>query len=212
NNNILITVNTVVFHQHFPRFFTFINLLSCVICCWSIASVMSSTKKDEKPKPEDAKKDKDKEKEKEKVDKAKAEKKKVPTKVQLEKWSSSINSLLADPEGVAVFREFLVELEADGEEGEHTKYIDFYMECEEYKARFKALEDKAKEIFDEYLAVGADKEVGTSGKSVEIGDKLEEEGLEGVTIFDEPQRKVKQKLADGLYINFCLNIKNRLKL
>ncbi|XP_053653995.1 regulator of G-protein signaling 10 isoform X1 [Cherax quadricarinatus] len=183
---------------------------------------MSSTKKDEKPKPEDAKKDKDKEKEKEKVDKAKAEKKKVPTKVQLEKWSSSINSLLADPEGVAVFREFLVELEADGEEGEHTKYIDFYMECEEYKARFKALEDKAKEIFDEYLAdaahqlvllqVGADKEVGTSGKSVEIGDKLEEEGLEGVTIFDEPQRKVKQKLADGLYINFCLNIKNRLKL
>lgn len=62
------------------------------------------------------------------------------------------------------------------------------------------------------LQVGADKEVGTGGKSVEIGDKLEEEGLEGVTLFDEPQKKVKQKLADGLYINFCLDIKKKLKL
>ena len=62
------------------------------------------------------------------------------------------------------------------------------------------------------LQVGADKEVGTGGKSVEIGDKLEEEGLEGVTIFDEPQKKVRQKLADGVYINFCLDLKNKLKL
>lgn len=60
--------------------------------------------------------------------------------------------------------------------------------------------------------VGADKEVGTGGKSVEIGDKLEEEGLEGVNIFDEPQKKVKQKLAEGVYINFCLDIKKKLKL
>lgn len=146
-------------------------------------------------------------------EKAKQEKKKAPTKQQGEKWSSSINALLADPEGVEAFRDFLVELENEsGEAGEHTKYIDFYLECEEYKARFKKLEDKAKEIFEDYLAVGADKEVGTGGKSVEIGDKLEDEGLEGVNLFDEPQKKVKQKLADGVYINFCLDIKKKLKL
>uniref|UniRef100_A0A0P4W0V1 RGS domain-containing protein n=1 Tax=Scylla olivacea TaxID=85551 RepID=A0A0P4W0V1_SCYOL len=146
-------------------------------------------------------------------EKAKQEKKKVLTKPQGEKWSSSINALLADPEGVEAFRDFLVELENEsGEAGEYTRYIDFYLECEEYKARFKKLEDKAKEIFEDYLAVGADKEVGTGGKSVEIGDKLEDEGLEGVNLFDEPQKKVKKKLADGVYINFCLDIKKKLKL
>lgn len=146
-------------------------------------------------------------------EKGKPEKKKAPTKTQGEKWSSSINALLADPEGVEAFRAFLLELENEsGEAGEHTKYIDFYLECEEYKTKFKQLEDKAKDIFEEYLAVGADKEVGTGGKSVEIGDKLEEEGLEGVNIFDEPQKKVKQKLAEGVYINFCLDIKKKLKL
>ena len=52
------------------------------------------------------------------------------------------------------FRKFLIELENEsGEEGEHTKYIDFFLECQEYKAKFKRLEDKAKEIFEEYLAV-----------------------------------------------------------
>ncbi|MPC90114.1 Regulator of G-protein signaling 10 [Portunus trituberculatus] len=87
-------------------------------------------------------------------EKAKQVKKKVPTKPQGEKWSSSINALLADPEGVEAFRDFLVELENEsGEAGEYTKYIDFYLECEEYKARFKKLEDKAKEIFEDYLAV-----------------------------------------------------------
>lgn len=62
------------------------------------------------------------------------------------------------------------------------------------------------------LQVGADKEVGTGGKSVDIGDKLEDEGLEGVQLFDEPQKKVKQKLADGQYINFCSHLKEKYKL
>lgn len=61
---------------------------------------------------------------------------------------------LQDPEGVEAFRAFLLELENEsGEAGEHTKYIDFYLECEEYKTKFKQLEDKAKDIFEEYLAV-----------------------------------------------------------
>nr|XP_045602377.1 regulator of G-protein signaling 10-like isoform X1 [Procambarus clarkii]XP_045602378.1 regulator of G-protein signaling 10-like isoform X1 [Procambarus clarkii] len=185
---------------------------------------MSATKTDEKSKTENLKKEKDKtEKDKkEKEDATKAEKKKQPTKVQLEKWTSSINSLLVDPNGVAAFRNFLVELEANGEEGEYTKYIDFYVRCEKYKVKFKELEDEAKEIFEEFLAdaahqlillqIGADKEVATGGKSVEIGDKLEDEGLEGVTLFDEPMLKVKQKLADKLYGNFCIDLKNKLKL
>lgn len=146
--------------------------------------------------------------------KPKPEKKKgPPTKTQGERWTSSITALLADPEGVEAFRSFLEELEKERDEpGEYTKYIDFYIECEEYKAEFKKLEDKAKDIFETYLSVTAEKEVGTGGKSVAIGDKLEDEGLEGVTIFNEPQIKVKQKLTDGWYIDFCLDIKNKLKL
>ncbi|XP_071526436.1 regulator of G-protein signaling 4-like isoform X3 [Panulirus ornatus] len=160
---------------------------------------MSSTEKAEKPKPENSKAEKE---------KPKPEKKKAPTKVQLEKWSSSINALLSDPDGVEAFRAFLLEMESEGEEGEFTKYIDFYLECEKYKARFKELEDTAKQIFEDYLAVGADKEVGTGGKSVEIENKLEM-GLEDVTVFDEPQKKVKQKLADTQYLHFCLDMKNK---
>ncbi|XP_071526437.1 uncharacterized protein [Panulirus ornatus] len=104
---------------------------------------MSSTEKAEKPKPENSKAEKE---------KPKPEKKKAPTKVQLEKWSSSINALLSDPDGVEAFRAFLLEMESEGEEGEFTKYIDFYLECEKYKARFKELEDTAKQIFEDYLA------------------------------------------------------------
>ncbi|KAG0726146.1 Regulator of G-protein signaling 10 [Chionoecetes opilio] len=158
--------------------------------------------------------------------KAKVEKKKLPTKLQAESWTSSITNVLQDPEGVKAFRSYLEEKENEsGEAGELTKNIDFYLECEEYKAEFKLLEDKAKKIFEEYLEkvesgvsvarvcdeygvkkqtvsdsrkakdklreyaeaaqvpvflqVGADKEVGTGGKGVHIGDKLEEEGLEG---------------------------------
>lgn len=62
-------------------------------------------------------------------------------------------TLLQDPDGVAAFRAFMLELETQGEEGEHTKYLDFYFECEQYKAKFKGLEDTAKSIFEEYLAV-----------------------------------------------------------
>lgn len=61
---------------------------------------------------------------------------------------------LQDPEGVEAFRNFLEELEKERDEpGEYTKYIDFYIECEEYKAEFKKLEDKAKDIFETYLSV-----------------------------------------------------------
>ncbi|XP_068234642.1 regulator of G-protein signaling rgs-2-like isoform X6 [Palaemon carinicauda] len=136
-----------------------------------------------------------------------------PSKEQMERWTSSISCLLKDPDGVEAFREFLKELEDEsGEENEHTKYIDFYIECEEYKIEFKRLEDRAKTIYEEYLAIGADKEVGTGGKGVDIGDKLEEDGLEGVSLFDEPLTKVIHKLETGYYVNFCLRLKEKLKL
>ncbi|XP_047501013.1 regulator of G-protein signaling 10-like isoform X2 [Penaeus chinensis] len=148
---------------------------------------------------------------KEKDEKPKAPPKpKAPSKPQLEKWVSSINALLSDPEGRKAFRVFLKESEV--EDGELTRYIDFFEEVEGYKAEFKRLEEAAKDIFETYLEVGADKEVGTGGKSVDIGDKLEDEGLEGVQLFDEPQKKVKQKLADGQYINFCSHLKEKYKL
>ncbi|XP_063608091.1 regulator of G-protein signaling 10-like isoform X1 [Penaeus indicus] len=171
---------------------------------------MATPAKTEKPKDD-----------KEKDEKPKAPPKpKAPSKPQLEKWVSSINALLSDPEGLKAFRAFLKESEV--EDGELTRYIDFYEEVEGYKAEFKRLEESAKDIFETYLEdaahqgiilqVGADKEVGTGGKSVEIGDKLEDEGLEGVLLFDEPQKKVKQKLADGQYINFCSHLKEKYKL
>ncbi|XP_064107843.1 uncharacterized protein LOC135216424 isoform X2 [Macrobrachium nipponense] len=190
---------------------------------------------------------------KEKEKKTENRSKSAPSKEQMEKWTSSISCLLRDHDGIEAFREFLKEMEDEsGEEGEHTKYIDFYVECEEYKMEFQKLEEKAKAIYEEYLAeaagkpvdfrikaanrkvgyirkllhlrgkeiadkanflqIGADKEVGTGGKSVDIGDKLEAEGLEGVKLFDEPLTKVVHKLETGYYVNFCLRLKEKLKL
>ncbi|KAK3876361.1 hypothetical protein Pcinc_018843 [Petrolisthes cinctipes] len=108
-------------------------------------------------------------------DKAKAEKK-GPTKTQLEKWTSSINGLLSDPDGIKEFRQFLANKEGNDEKGELTKYIDFYVECEEFKSNFKSLEEKAMKIFEKYLAVGADQELPAGDDCTEIGDKLDDEG------------------------------------
>ncbi|KAK4314677.1 hypothetical protein Pmani_014060 [Petrolisthes manimaculis] len=144
-------------------------------------------------------------------DKAKAEKK-GPTKTQLEKWTSSINGLLSDPDGIKEFRQFLENKEGDDEKGELTKYIDFYIECEEFKYNFKSLEEKAMKIFEKYLAVGADQELPAGDDCTEIGDKLDDEGLEGVTLFDKPQNTIRKTIADGLYVDFCLDIKNKLKI
>lgn len=40
------------------------------------------------------------------------------------------------------------------EDGELTRYLDFYEEVESYKAEFKRLEESAKDIFETYLEVG----------------------------------------------------------
>lgn len=150
---------------------------------------------------------------KEKEKKTENRPKPAPTKEQMEKWTSSISCLLRDRDGIEAFRAFLKEMEDEsGEEGEHTKYIDFYLECEEYKMEFQSLEEKAKTICKKYLAIGADREVGTGGKGVEIVDKLEAEGLKGVTLFEEPQNRVVHKLDTGYYVNFCLKLKEKLKL
>lgn len=39
------------------------------------------------------------------------------------------------------------------EDGELTRYIDFYEEVQGYKAEFKRLEESAKDIFETYLEV-----------------------------------------------------------
>ncbi|KAK7070969.1 hypothetical protein SK128_020178 [Halocaridina rubra] len=145
----------------------------------------------------------------------KSERSKSPSKDQAERWTSSINALLSDLEGVEAFRSYLKDLEDESDEdGAYTKYIDFYMDCEDYKSDFKRLEDTAKRICKIYLAVGAEKEVGTGngGKSVILGKKLEEEGLKEKALFDEPQEKVKKKLSLELYPNFCKHLKEKLKL
>ncbi|XP_066951915.1 regulator of G-protein signaling 9-like isoform X2 [Macrobrachium rosenbergii] len=218
----------------------------------------SPDKKKEFPKPDaesssSPPKSPDDEVPKEKEKKTENRPKPAPTKEQMEKWTSSISCLLRDRDGIEAFRAFLKEMEDEsGEEGEHTKYIDFYLECEEYKMEFQSLEEKAKTICKKYLAeaagkpvdfrikaanrkvgylkkllhlrgkeiadkanflqIGADREVGTGGKGVEIVDKLEAEGLKGVTLFEEPQNRVVHKLDTGYYVNFCLKLKEKLKL
>lgn len=135
---------------------------------------------------------------------------KNPTIKQLEKWLSSINALLADPEGFRYFEYFLKEAETD--EGELTRYLEFWHQCQEYKERFQSLEDSAKNIFETFLEVGAEKEIGTAGKGEEIGEKLEDEGLTGKALFDEAQENVLKKLADGQYANFCDHLKHKFNL
>lgn len=56
------------------------------------------------------------------------------------------------------------------------------------------------------LQVGADQELPAGDECTEIGDKLDDEGLEGVTLFDKPQGVIKKTIADGLYVEFCMEI------
>ncbi|KAK8394283.1 hypothetical protein O3P69_006466 [Scylla paramamosain] len=121
-----------------------------------------------------------------------------PTKgaAQPEKWSST-TGLLADPEGVEVFRDFLVELDNEsGKAGEHTKYIDFYLECEQYKASIKELVDKGNKIYKDYLEYGANKKVRIEENYVKISEKLKDKDLVVENLLDELQQKAKQKLDD----------------
>ncbi|CAL4068559.1 unnamed protein product [Meganyctiphanes norvegica] len=139
-----------------------------------------------------------------------SDKPKNPTKKQLEKWLSSINALLIDPEGFRYFEYFLKEAETD--DGELTRYLEFWQQCQEYKERFQSLEDTAMNIFETFLEVGAEKEIGTAGKGEEVGEKLEDEGLPGKSLFDDAQENVKKKLADGQYANFCDHLKEKFNL
>ncbi|RXG51271.1 Regulator of G-protein signaling 8 [Armadillidium vulgare] len=144
-------------------------------------------------------------------DKPKQEsKRKTPTKLQLEKWTSSINALLADDEGVAAFEEFLEECET--EPGENKKYLDFYKDCNEFRKKMYELEAEAQRIYETYLEVGSELEVGTRGKGEEVGKRIEEEGFPQKNLFDVTQQKVKEILDEGLYINFCQNLVEKYKI
>ncbi|CAG2163808.1 unnamed protein product [Oppiella nova] len=84
-----------------------------------------------------------------------------PSKEELEKWANSFIDLMSSRYGSALFRAFLSREFSE-------ENIEFWMACEEFKkSRQSKLTQKARKIFDDFLAVKAPKEHGKFGPKAE---------------------------------------------
>uniref|UniRef100_A0A0N5AQL3 RGS domain-containing protein n=1 Tax=Syphacia muris TaxID=451379 RepID=A0A0N5AQL3_9BILA len=91
-----------------------------------------------------------------------------PTKEEIRNWENSFESLLSNKYGCLMFREFL-----------KTEYsvenLDFWLECEEFKKMKdgkKATQQRARTMYNQYIAAQAPKEVCYFLTSLEDGAKL----------------------------------------
>ncbi|XP_072919638.1 regulator of G-protein signaling 4 [Hemitrygon akajei] len=114
---------------------------------------------------------------------------------EVKEWSESLQRLITHKCGLVIFSEFL-----QSEFSEEN--IKFWLECEAYR-RIKSatkLALKAKEIFDEYIAVDAPREVNL--ESV-IREKTKKNILEPTSsCFDEAQSKIYTLMAKDSYPRF----------
>ncbi|XP_076060952.1 uncharacterized protein LOC143036896 [Oratosquilla oratoria] len=141
------------------------------------------------------------------------EKVKVKTKVNeqkrpanLENWTKSIDNVLKDPEGIQAFRKFLQEAEVN--KRELTKELDFWEECENYCNEYQKMEDHAAHIFDTYLQIDAELEVGVGDAADRVEEELDKmKKQKNKEIFAEAQKKIKEKLEECQYKNFLDHLK-----
>ncbi|XP_043407343.1 regulator of G-protein signaling 10 isoform X2 [Chelonia mydas] len=101
------------------------------------------------------------------------------------RWTTSLENLLEDPEGVKRFREFLKKEFSE-------ENVLFWLACEEFKKMQdkKQMQEKAKEIYMTFLSSKASCQVNVEGQS-----RLNE------TILGEPHPLMFQKLQDQLLID-----------
>ncbi|XP_067417423.1 regulator of G-protein signaling 10 isoform X2 [Emydura macquarii macquarii] len=99
------------------------------------------------------------------------------------RWTTSLENLLEDPEGVKQFREFLKKEFSE-------ENVLFWLACEEFKKmqEKKQMQEKAKEIYMTFLSSKASFQVNVEGQS-----RLNE------TILEEPHPLMFQKLQDQIF-------------
>jgi len=93
---------------------------------------------------------------------------KAPTQKQCDSWRFSLENALQDPVGFEHFFAFLENYETERRrpQGEYTRYLDFWKECNEYKkstGNVKDLKQNALGIFKLYLAPRAKKKIELGG-------------------------------------------------
>uniref|UniRef100_A0A8C8SFQ8 Regulator of G protein signaling 10 n=1 Tax=Pelusios castaneus TaxID=367368 RepID=A0A8C8SFQ8_9SAUR len=99
------------------------------------------------------------------------------------RWTTSLENLLEDPEGVKRFREFLKKEFSE-------ENVLFWLACEDFKKTQdkKQMQEKAKEIYMTFLSSKASSQVNVEGQS-----RLNE------TILEEPHPLMFQKLQDQIF-------------
>ncbi|CAL4242797.1 unnamed protein product [Meganyctiphanes norvegica] len=152
----------------------------------------------------------------------------MPSRDQCHKWKLNIKNVLEDPDGFKSFQEYLKKHEKDceKEEGEFTRYTDFWKECQDYKKMDGATQEKiAVEIFNSYLDYEAIKklEIEESDNTIQtLRTKLftQNEGDSPTnfkSVFDDAELGIIQYLDGGrgcsqAYKDFCKDLKPDKKL
>ncbi|EPB80520.1 regulator of G protein signaling domain protein [Ancylostoma ceylanicum] len=120
-----------------------------------------------------------------------------PSRDEVRQWRHSFESLLNHKYGCSLFREFLKKEFSD-------ENVDFWLECEEFKKMKdgkKATIQKAHEIFKEYVAASAPKEVNLDSDTRAATKAAMESGCKTDT-FSLAQSRIEQLMAKDSYRRF----------
>ncbi|CAL4078767.1 unnamed protein product, partial [Meganyctiphanes norvegica] len=147
----------------------------------------------------------------------------MPSRDQCHKWKLNMKNVLEDPNGFKSFQEYLKKHEKDceKEEGEFTRYTDFWKECQEYKKiNGSDQEQIAVEIFNKYLDYEAKKkiEIEDSDNTIKtlrmklFNHKEGDPPTDLKIVFDEVEYCMIQYLDRGrgcskAYKDFCKDLK-----
>ncbi|KJH43166.1 regulator of G protein signaling domain protein [Dictyocaulus viviparus] len=135
-----------------------------------------------------------------------------PTREEVCQWRVSFESLLNHKYGCSLFREFLKKEFSD-------ENVDFWIECEEFrkmKEGKRATIQRAHEIFKEYVAAAAPKEVNLDSDTRAATKAALESGCKSDT-FSLAQSRIEQLMAkdpyrrflkDHLYLNLVNGVEN----
>ncbi|CAL4121980.1 unnamed protein product [Meganyctiphanes norvegica] len=133
-----------------------------------------------------------------------------PTRQQCDQWQISLNKALEDPDGFQNFYAFLKSFEEykGVTEGEYTRYLDFWSDCQIFKNtkfdNYSEAKQSALQIFNTYLNTRAEKKLDLGGYDhivPKTRELLQVENSEDVSsllnVFDEALSGMRQNLNEG---------------
>ncbi|PAV83567.1 hypothetical protein WR25_10849 [Diploscapter pachys] len=127
-----------------------------------------------------------------------------PTKDEVRQWETSFEALLNNKQGCALFRQFLKKEFSD-------ENVDFWCACEEFKniKDPKKLKQKAHEIYKEFVAEQAPKEVNLDSDTRAATKAAIFEEIVKLDTFSLAQSRIEQLMAKDSYRRF---LKDRIYL